>query len=199
LNEQYGNQRTYSPFDLPIPFDDVRLVVALDDPATGNVRDVLVEHVYGGEPFLERIYGSSIPKHTRYISGEDIEIPWPREENLSQRDEPRDTLRMEVETPTWIPSLINPPFESSVLDELRNKFSKYRTRHDSEWIEAKKIEDYRQEYLRSRTLLTPKGELRAKILGEKEQARKANLDADGNIIMDKETISFVERFMQESA
>lgn len=186
--------------ELPIPIDDVRLVVALEDSVTGNLRDVLVEHVYGGEPFLERPYGSTTPRHTRYIAGENIEIPWPAEDKAPQfRDEPWDTLRMEVETPTWVPSLLHPPFESSILDELRNKYSKYRTRHDPEWVEAKKLEDYKEEYLKSRTLLTPKGELRAKLLKEKEEERKKNLDADGNYIMDKETAEFIERFMQQKA
>lgn len=149
---------------------------------------------------MERPYGSSTPKHTRYIAGENIEIPWPREEEAPRfKDEPWDTLRMEVETPTWIPSLLHPPFESSILDELRNKYSKYRTRHDPEWVEEKKLEDYKEEYLKSRTLLTPQGELRAKRLKEKEEARKAKLDADGNYIMDKETAEFIERFMQQTA
>jgi large subunit ribosomal protein L24 len=183
--------------DVPIPIDDVRLVVALDDPVTGNARDVLVEHVYGGGPFLERKYGSTTPTHTRYIAGEDIEIPWPREDTSQQKDEPSDTLRIEVETPTWIPSLLHPPFESSILDELRNRYSKYRTRHDPEWVEQKKMEEYREEYLRSRTLLTPRGELRELRLKVKEEARKAKMDEDGNYIMDNETVSFIERFMQQ--
>ncbi|KKA21506.1 KOW motif domain protein [Rasamsonia emersonii CBS 393.64] len=200
LSEAYGSQRAYNAVELPIPIDDVRLVVALEDSVTGNLRDVLVEHVYGGEPFLERPYGSTTPRHTRYIAGENIEIPWPAEDKAPQfRDEPWDTLRMEVETPTWVPSLLHPPFESSILDELRNKYSKYRTRHDPEWVEAKKLEDYKEEYLKSRTLLTPKGELRAKLLKEKEEERKKNLDADGNYIMDKETAEFIERFMQQKA
>jgi large subunit ribosomal protein L24 len=198
LNQQYGNQQAYSSFELPIPLDDVRLVVPLDDPVTGHTRDVLVEHVYGGEPILEQEYGSTTPKHTRYIAGEDIEIPWPRDEPPPQKDELWDTLRMEVETPTWIPSLFKPPFPSSVLDELRNKFSKYRTRHDPEWVEAKKMEDYRREYLQSMTLLTPKGELQARKIAQNENVRKVNQDADGNYIMDKETTSFIERFMQQN-
>lgn len=197
LNEQHGNNKPYNTMNLPIPMDNVKLVVALDDPATGQTRDVLVEHVYGGEPFLERELGTETPRHTRYIAGENIEIPWPRSEAPKFKDEESDTLRMEVETPSWLPSLHSAPFPPSVLDELRNKFSKYRTRHDPEYVEAKKMEDYRKEYLQSRSLLTPRGELMAMIRAKKQARLAARKDADGNLIMDDQTAGFVEKFLQE--
>ncbi|KAA8644832.1 hypothetical protein EYZ11_007926 [Aspergillus tanneri] len=197
LNQQYGNNTPFQTVNLPLPIDDVRLVVALDDPTTGQTRDVLVEHVYGGGPILERVYGSDTPKHTRYIAGEDIEIPWPRSEPPAAKDEEWDTLRMEVETPTWVPSLHNAPFPPNVMDELRNKFSKYRTRHDPEWVEAKKMEEYRKEYLQSRSLLTPKGELMARIQAKKEERLNARRDADGNYLLDDQTVGFIENFMKE--
>lgn len=199
LNEQYGHKSPVHSINLPVALDDVKLVVALDDPVTGNTRDVLVEHVYGGEPLLERPYGTDIPRHTRYIAGEDIEIPWPRSDPAEQKDEEWDTLRMEVETPTWVPSLHNPPFPSSVLDEIRNKFSKYRTRHDPEWVEQKKLEDYKKEYLQSRSLLTPKGELIAMLRAKSAERTQAQKDADGNVIMDEQTAGFIEKFMKEKA
>ncbi|PYH99169.1 hypothetical protein BO71DRAFT_343203 [Aspergillus ellipticus CBS 707.79] len=199
LNEQYGNKAPFQSMALPISIDDVRLVVALDDPVTGKTRDVLVEHVYGGEPFLDREYGVDTPRHTRYIAGEQIEIPWPRTETAETKDEAWDTLRMEVETPTWMPSLHYAPFPPSVLDELRNKFSKYRTRHDADWVEAKKMEDYRREYLQSRSLLTPKGELMAFIQAKRKERREARKDANGNFILDDKTAGFIENFMKERA
>ncbi|KAL5365528.1 hypothetical protein BJX96DRAFT_169173 [Aspergillus floccosus] len=199
LGAQYGNKSPFHSMNIPLSIDDVRLVVALDDPATGTTRDVLVEHVYGGEPIMEREPGTSTPRHTRYIAGEDIEIPWPRSEPAQTKDEEWDTLRMEVETPTWMPSLLSAPFPPSVMDELRNKFSKYRTRHDPEWVEQKKLEDYRKEYLQSRSLLTPKGELMARIQANKQERLNARKDEDGNMIMDDQTVGFIESFMKESA
>lgn len=184
---------------LPIAVDDVRLVVPLDDPDTGSSRDVIVEHVYGGEPIMEREWGTSTPKHTRYIAGLDIEIPWPRSQTLKQDDQAWDTLRMEVETPTWQPSLLEVPFPPSVMDEVRNKYSKYRTRHDPEWVEAKTLEDLRQEYFQSRTLLTPRGEFSMMMRAKKEEARKSSRDADGNLIMSPRTVGFIERFMKQNA
>jgi large subunit ribosomal protein L24 len=149
---------------------------------------------------MDRPYGSSIPKHTRYIAGDNIEIPWPGEDiPQPYKDEEWDTLRVEVETLTHKPSLEYAPFESSIMDELRNKYSKYRTRHDPEWVEAKKVEDLRREYLQTRTLLTPGGEAKLRRAAEKAEVRKAQLDADGNYILNKKTSSFIERFMREQA
>jgi len=199
VSKLYGTGRPYYTLDVPIPLDDVRLVVGLVDDTTGITRDVLVRHIDVGPPFLEREVGSTIPKHTRYISGENIEIPWSQPKTVQHKDEEQDTLRMEVDAHSWIPSLLSPPFQSSILDELRNKFSKYRSRHDPEWVKEKLMEDYRQEYLKSRTLLTPAGELRAKRLAEKENARLAKLDSDGNVIMNVETSTFIERFMKQAA
>lgn len=193
------NMKNVEPMPMPIPIDDVRLVVPLDNPATGNTRDVLAEHVYGGEPILEREWGTTTPRHTRYIAGVDIDIPWPRSERLGLKDEPWDTSRMEVDTPNWFPSLLHPPFPPSVMDELRNKYSKYRTRHDPEWVEAKKMEDLRKEYLQTRTMLTPKGEYMAAMKAKSAKANNLKRDADGNYIIPPRTAGFIERFMQQNA
>ncbi|KAE8350036.1 hypothetical protein BDV28DRAFT_139911 [Aspergillus coremiiformis] len=197
VNSQYGGKGNVSSVALPIPMDDVRLVIAVKSPRDGKTRDNLVEHVYAGGPILEREPGSETPRHTRYVAGTHIEIPWPSAEEQNLKDEDWDTLRMEVETPTWTPSLHYAPFPPSVLDEVRNKFSKYRTRHDPEWVEAKMLEDYRKEYLQSRSLLTPKGELMAMIRAKKEELLNARKDADGNIIMDDKTVGFIENFLKE--
>ncbi|KAL4900561.1 hypothetical protein BDW74DRAFT_161650 [Aspergillus multicolor] len=198
LSEQFGNTNPFQTVPIPISIDDVRLVAALDDPATGVTRDVLVEHVYGGGPILEREHGIDTPRHTRYIAGEDIEIPWPRPEKPNYKDEEWDTLRMEVETPTWVPSLHYAPFPPSVLDELRNKFSKYRTRHDPEFVEQKRMEDLKKEYLQSRSLMTPKGELIAMIQKKKKEELESKRDKEGNLMMDKTTLRFIEGFMKEN-
>lgn len=199
VESQEAGQKSVQAFSLPIPFDDVRLVVALDDPETGTTRDVLVKHVYGGEPYLEREHGTSTPRHTRYIAGLDIEIPWPSTEPPALKEEDCDTLRMEVETPTWIPSLKSAPFPPSVLDELRNKFSKYRTRHDPQWVREKQLEDYRKEYLASRSLLTPRSEYLAFQRAKYQEQLKSKRDAQGNWIMDNDTAAFIERFLQRNA
>lgn len=177
----------------------MRLVAALDDPSTGQTRDMIVEHIYGGGPILEREHGIETPRHTRYIAGEDIEIPWPRFEKPAFKDEEWDTLRMEVETPSWVPSLHYAPFPPSVLDELRNKFSKYRTRHDPEFVEQKRLEDLKKEYLQSRSLMTPRGELMALIRQKKKEQLDSMRDEDGNLKLDDKTASFIESYMMETS
>lgn len=180
----------------PIPVDDVRLVCTLED--NGRQYEVIAKHVYGAGPYLQRS-NSSTPKHTRYISGENIRIPWPEETKVdAATDEDGDTSRKEVEYETWTPSLSSRPFQRSIMDELRNKYSKYRARHDPAWVEARKLEDLREEYLKSRTLLTPAGEYMAKLAAEKEAARKAKLDEDGNYIMDKTTADFIAQFVERN-
>ncbi|RAL09488.1 mitochondrial 54S ribosomal protein uL24m [Aspergillus homomorphus CBS 101889] len=196
LTQNYGEKSPFQSVSIPLPLDDVRLVVALDDPTTGQTRDVLVQHVYGGEPILERGYGVETPRHTRYIAGEDIEIPWPKPEPPAPKDEEWDTLRMEVETPTWLPSLRYAPFPASVIDELRNPYSKYRTRHEPEWVEKKRMEDYKREYLESQSLLTPKGEAHRLRIAAAQERRNAKRDADGNYIMDSKTHGFIENFLK---
>ncbi|KAL3494646.1 hypothetical protein BJX62DRAFT_35293 [Aspergillus germanicus] len=196
LSEQYGNTSSFQTIPLPVPIDDVRLVVALDDPVTGQTRDVLVEHVTSGGPYLEREHGLDIPKHTRYIAGENIEIPWPRPDPANLKDEPLDTLRMEVETPTWVPSLRNAPFPSSVLDELRNKYSKYRTRHDPEYVAKKRIEDMKKEYIQQ-TYMTPKEQLRAQHLEREKILNSQRKNGTLKPHLSSATDAFIERYMKE--
>lgn len=75
------------------------------------------------------------------IPGLNVKVPWPKKERKEQKDFASDTLRLEVEIRSFVPTLLRPPMPGSVIDELRNKFSKFRTRHDPEYIEAKIRED----------------------------------------------------------
>jgi large subunit ribosomal protein L24 len=189
------DKRPYRPFPLPYLLDDVRLVVPLDDPDTGATRDVVVKHVYGGEPIVEQQYGSTTPRHTRYISGLDIEIPWPESDAPEYNDEAIDTLRFQVDEKTYLPSLLTFPFPSTMLDELRNKYSKFRTRHDPEWVAKKEEQDAYEEWQRSRKLLTPKTEFLAKRVEKIVEDRELNKDESGNLKMSLDTRKFVENFM----
>lgn len=180
---------------MPVSIDDVRLVVTLEDK--GQLYEVVAKHVYGAGPFLQRT-NANTPRHSRYISGEDIPIPWPEETKVDVvRDEDGDTSRKEVEHKTWEPTLLRAPFPGTIINELRNQYSKYRTRHDPMWVKNRKLEDLRQQYLESRTLLTPSGEYRAKIAKEKEAARQSKLDKDGNYIMDAKTSDFIAQFVSK--
>lgn len=183
--------------NIPVPMDDVRLVFAMTDGNT--TKDYLVQHAHAGGPSVERPSWSKVPKYTRYVSGLKIRIPWPTEEEPQYEDGALDTTRMEVEENTWVPSLDNPPFPSTIIDELRNKYSRFRTRHDEEYVRKKVLEEYRQEYLTQQAILTPAGELKKMKVEQSIQARQARTDENGNMILDSETTNFIERFMSQNA
>ncbi|EGD91357.1 hypothetical protein H112_01161 [Trichophyton rubrum D6] len=190
-----SDKRPYRSYPVPISFDDVRLVVPLQDPATNTVKDVVVKHAYGAGPFLDRPYGSTTPRHTRYISGLDIEIPWPETEEPDFKDHPVDTLQIEVENKSYLPSLQTYPMPSTVIDELRNKYSKFRTRHDPEYIAKKEEEAAFEQWSKQRTLVTPQTEYLTKLAEEKRQQREQEKDENGNFKLSGETTNFIENFM----
>lgn len=190
-----NDRRPYRPYSLPFGLDDVRLVVPLENPETGAPEDVVVENVYGGQPILERRYGSSLPKHTRYIKGLDVAIPWPKEEESEFKDEDPDTTGVEVEHASFVPELKSFPFPSTVIDELRNKYSKFRTRHDPRYVAKMQRIDAIREFKKSRTLLTPQAEYQAKEAEKRAAEREAAKDESGNYILPPKTEDFIGRFM----
>ena len=189
------DKRPFRSISIPVPLDDVRLVVPLDDPESGGVKDVLVKHLHGAGPFLEQEYGSITPRHTRYITGPDIEIPWPETDMREDKDEEVDTLRIDVEAQTYMPSITEAPFPLTVIDELRNKFSKFRERHDPEWLADKQRDDAHKEWQQSRKLFTPKTEFYEQQIAQKRREAEAMKDATGNATISQETASFIEQFM----
>jgi len=195
LLDAYNSKNAVQTVPVPISINDIRLVVTLEE--NGVPYEAIAKHVVGRGPFVKRP-NSITPKHTRYIRGENIRIPWPNEDYVPDiEDNDVDTLRQEVEHETYVPSINYAPFESSIIDELRNKYSKYRTRHDPEWVKAKKREDLEKEYLATRAMLTPQGEIRAKRLAEKAAARQQLLDKDGNYKMTEESARFIRSFLEQ--
>lgn len=69
---------------------------------------------------------------SKEIYGDWLEIPTPKDKDRKNRREHRnDTARFEVEEKTWTPTLLRAPMPGGVIDELRNKYSRFRTRHDA--------------------------------------------------------------------
>lgn len=127
----------------PVSVTSVKLVFPMTDPETGVTRDVIVAKVVNGNIFHDRRTGRT--RWTRFIQGLDIVIPWPKVEPKQHKDYASDTLRIDVEAKTFVPTLLKPPMPSTVIDELRNKYSVFRTRHDEEYIQAKLREDQEAE------------------------------------------------------
>ncbi|KAG5920532.1 hypothetical protein E4U61_007801 [Claviceps capensis] len=127
---------------VPISLSAVRLVYPIPDPATGIVRDTIInqlKHVKAdmkspNMTFERWEYGK---KWDRVALGLNMIIPWPKVEPPEAHTSEADTMRTEVEHRTFYHTLLAPPMPEAVIDELRNKYSRFRTRHESWYIEKK--------------------------------------------------------------
>lgn len=163
---------------LQVPIQAIRLVHPIVDPETNHTRDVIIKELVPRDVKRDKPTGRLT--WSRVVPGLNIEIPWPRsfeEEEQKQLDSqyveyPCDTLRIDVEERTWMPTLASPPMPSIVLDELRNRYSKFRTRHEEEYIQKKEDEERRKRIASGEitppAMKTPLQELNAKIRAEKK-------------------------------
>jgi large subunit ribosomal protein L24 len=67
----------------------------------------------------------------RFVVGTEVEIPKSKPEiakyRLERIESPKDTNSKDAREVTFIPDINNPPFPNkNIVDELRNKYSKYR-------------------------------------------------------------------------
>jgi large subunit ribosomal protein L24 len=110
----------------------------LADPETGATRDVIIKELVATSVYHDRPTGRCT--WNRLVPGINVKIPWPKREPVVHEDQPCDTLRIDVERKTFVPTLARPPVPESVIDELRNRFSKFRTRHTEEYVAQKQAE-----------------------------------------------------------
>ncbi|TQN72309.1 hypothetical protein CSHISOI_03166 [Colletotrichum shisoi] len=129
-----------------IPISAIRLVHPIVDPETGVARDVVVRQLAGGPVKWSRSTGWRA--WTRYIPGANIAIPWPERDIPIREDQPGDTTRVDVEQVTFVPTLVYPPMPGSVINELRNKYSRFRTRHEDDYILRKEAEEAEKKALK---------------------------------------------------
>lgn len=166
--QQEGETRKVQAVPRSIPIGHVCLVYALPDPASGVPRDVVIERLEG----IKKVNDVTLKHQTghryeRYIPGTNTIIPWPEQAENKEESMDGDTEIISVEDRTFRPYLLAAPMPTSVIDELRNKYSKFRTRHDPEYIEKKEAEAERVERRKNlgktmRTPLQELAELRAK-------------------------------------
>lgn len=139
----YGQEAGSSPtrsIEQPVPFEAIRLVYPLKNPETGELRDVIIKKIVNTKIWFDKHTGKK--KWQRMIPGLNKIIPWPKQDpKPPAKDNDCDTLRKEVDLKTFVPSLLRAPMPTTVIDELRNKYSIFRTRHDEEYIAAKVAED----------------------------------------------------------
>ncbi|KAI0147816.1 hypothetical protein GGR57DRAFT_245358 [Xylariaceae sp. FL1272] len=130
--------------ELPLPISAVRLVHPILDEATGQTRDVIINQILPQNLLTDRLTGER--RWNRVVPGLNISIPWPEKQPEEHPIHKGDTLRIDVEEKTFVPTLLRPPMPEKVIDELRNKYSRFRTRHAPEYLakleaEAKEKED----------------------------------------------------------
>lgn len=175
-----GDSSPVRTVEAGMPLSSVRLVYPVPDPNTGIPRDVIVERM-AVRRSEERSFDSSDwpPKWDRVIPGLEIVVPWPAREKPEEKDNDIDTLRIVTEERTWVPTLLRPPMPPSVIEELRNKYSKFRDRHDDEYIAKKMQKDADDEGQRKLTsMMTPLQELHAKLRRERIARGKPKLSED---------------------
>ena len=137
-----------------MPISSVRLVHKLRDPKTGIESDKIISRLIrlpdekkaeiraefkAGTIDLDemkrRMSARTVPG-SKQVYGDWLEIPIPKntkDETPKVKEHDGDTLRFEVEQRTWIPTLLRAPMPGGVIDELRNKYSRFRTRHDASY------------------------------------------------------------------
>lgn len=133
------SDKTVRNMEGPVALASIRLVYPLTDTETGETRDVIVKKLVNTSFFHNKETKRTSWK--RMIPGLNVVVPWPKQDPVEKKEYDIDTLRIDVETRTFMPTLLRPPMPMSVIDELRNKYSKFRSRHDPEYIEAKMQED----------------------------------------------------------
>lgn len=172
--------------ELRVPVHAVRLVHPLKDPVSGRIRDVVINELVARNYYKDKATGRETWK--RVVPGLNIEIPWPKafedaEKHMLEgtlQDYPSDTLRIDVEEKTFVPTLLRPPMPTEALDELRNRYSKFRTRHTDEYLASKEAEEAEKVARRKsiKTMRTPVQELNANIRAEKKALGQPELTED---------------------
>ena len=100
---------------------------------------MIVKKIVNGRIWFDKQTG--VRRWSRFIPGLNVRIPWPKTKPREYKDHEVDTLRSDVEKRTWVPTLLTPPMPETVIDELRNKYSVFRHRHDEEYVAKKMAED----------------------------------------------------------
>jgi large subunit ribosomal protein L24 len=212
-NEQEPDKRPVRSIEQPVPFSWIRLVTPLKNAETGLLEDVICEKVETTKPWFDKHTGHKGIKacYRRFIAmsdGTKIFIPYPgsspkerkaREDAKEEetKDTSADTLRLEVEQKTFVPTLLRPPMPGSVIDELRNKYSIFRTRHDPEYIAKKMKEDEEKEekkklIAKMRTPIKEINRLEKKMRKAKGKGKLTEdmLESIGKVIMEKRQVQF---------
>lgn len=166
IGRENQEERRVVPAPQQVPIEHVRLVHPLPDAETGVARDVVIDRVVRQGDAGDRF----IPGANVVIAGE----PEVEDEEVEAQED--DTPEHLVGQQTFTPCLLHPPMPMTVIDELRNKYSKFRTRHDYEYLQKKEQEDEKAEKRQQlgKTMRTPLQEL-AELRARQKKAAEREL------------------------
>ncbi|KAK0704953.1 hypothetical protein B0H67DRAFT_592780 [Lasiosphaeris hirsuta] len=150
------------------PISSVRLVHPIPDPLTGKIRDAVIRELQPINVHYDR--PTRVLSWRRIVPGLNVIIPWPKKSELEKVKNECDTPRPDVEERTYVPTLLRPPMPVTVIDELRNRYSIFRTRHTPEYIAQKEAEEAEKQARKKSTqsMLLPVQEYNRKL---REQRR----------------------------
>jgi large subunit ribosomal protein L24 len=149
-NMRETNKQDVAPFERAYHIDDLRLVFPLPDPITGKIRDTIIDKLIHVPVITEGVTarrryadnGGSLAHRAafdlwkreqerglRVIPGTNTVIPWVEKAAAPlEVHQGTDTPNKYRDKVTFEPSLIHAPMPLKVIDELRNKYSKFRAR-----------------------------------------------------------------------
>lgn len=194
---------------MPISVESVRMVYPLPDPDTGVTRDVVINQLKSVPPNMQSPnmsldrwqYGN---KWDRVVPSLNVTIPWPEVEVPEFAAKAVDCVRETVNERTFYYGLLSPPMPEPVLDELRNKYSRFRTRHEDWYLQQKEAEAEAKERQREtvKSMQTPvqefnemKREIRA-MAGEPELTEEM-LEKIGEVMASKKAAALDQAGVSE--
>ncbi|KAH9908113.1 hypothetical protein F4778DRAFT_777475 [Xylariomycetidae sp. FL2044] len=125
--------------EMSLPISAIRLVHPVRDEATGVTRDVIINQLVHANVVYDRQTGKK--RWSRIVPGLNLEIPWPRKPEPEYKEYSSDTVRIDAEARTFVPTLLRPPMPETVIDELRGRYSRFRTRHEPEYLARLEAEE----------------------------------------------------------
>ena len=163
-----------------LPVSAVRLVHPVIDHTTNMTRDVIINQLIPIRRYIDR--PTSRTTFQRLVPGLNITIPWPKIDPIEHKDQSVDTLRLDVEEKTFVPTLLHTPMPSQILDELRGKYSRFRSRHTDEFIAKVEASEAEQARLKSKavppTMRTPLYELNRQQMEERKALGQPELSKE---------------------
>lgn len=198
MRKEDNDPRTTRVLPGPIPLKNIRLVHAYLDPETLVKRDIIVE-----EARITQFRGGEHEREIEGLPSSDNSVRWERilwpesQKDEDVEDYDCDTLRITVDEETFMPTLLRPPMPSSVLDELRNKYSKFRDRHDPAYLKQKQEEDLEADARKQIPdwMLQPSRELREKAKNKERLIKPAVPD----LMSEDDFLARVGKLMSERA